>query len=106
MCRLKIFVPVMVLGMVILIPINVGAGSLAGTGTSNANTTANTKFLFSSIDKLSMSNVPNGSTRCLTSSSKNISLLVPHRIESYVVAVAVDFANSEDRYLKRIQRHF
>lgn len=65
MCRLKIFVPVMVLGMVILIPINVGAGSLAGTGTSNANANASTKFLFSNIDKLSMSNVPNGSTRWL-----------------------------------------
>ncbi len=54
----------MILGMAILVPVNVGAGSLAESGTTsvNANTTE-TKFLFSSIDKLSMSNVPNQSPR-------------------------------------------
>lgn len=56
----------MILGAAILIPINVGAGSLAESGTTNvdANTTASdTKFLFSDIDKLSMSNLPNRSPR-------------------------------------------
>ena len=64
--RLKVFVPMMVLGMVILIPVNVGAGSLSDQGTTSHMTgnATSTKFLFSSIDKLSMSNVPNGSPRC------------------------------------------
>lgn len=54
----------MILGMAILIPVNVGAGSLAEAGTTNVDVnTPETKFLFSSIDKLSMSNVPNGSPR-------------------------------------------
>lgn len=34
---LKIFVPLMILGMAILIPVNVGAGSLPETGTDNVN---------------------------------------------------------------------
>lgn len=54
----------MILGFAILVPVNVGAGSLAETGTSNVNAnTTDTKFLFSSIDRLSMSNVPNNSPR-------------------------------------------
>lgn len=56
--------PLLILGMTILIPVNVGAGSLAESGTSNVNAnTTEIKFLFSSIDKLSISNVPNGSPR-------------------------------------------
>lgn len=64
-CRLKIFIPLMILSMAILVPVNVGAGSLAESGTDVTSNTTDTKFLFSSIDKLSMSNVPNRSPRWL-----------------------------------------
>ena len=54
----------MIMGMAILVPVNVGAGHLAESGTSSVNNnTMDTKFLFSNIDKLSMSNVPNQSPR-------------------------------------------
>lgn len=54
----------MVLGMAVLVPVNVGAGSLAESRISSADTnTTDTRILFSDIDKLSMSNVPNQSSR-------------------------------------------
>ena len=65
--RLKIFIPMTVMGLCILITINVGGDYLqdnASTVADNTTTASNgTQLLFSSIDKLSISNVPNGSTR-------------------------------------------
>jgi hypothetical protein len=52
--RLKIFVPVMILGFAILVPINVGGGALV-----------NSDWVDSSIDRLSMSNVSKRSMRCV-----------------------------------------
>ncbi len=50
--RLKIFVPVMILGFAILVPINVGGGA-----------SVNSDWVDSSIDRLSMSNVSKRSMR-------------------------------------------
>jgi len=52
--RLKIFVPVMILGFAILVPINVGGGA-----------SVNSDWVDSSIDRLSMSNVAKRSMRCV-----------------------------------------
>ncbi|KAG6477905.1 hypothetical protein ZIOFF_061337 [Zingiber officinale] len=51
---LKIFVPITVLALLILIPVNVSGGTLLNI---------NRNIMFSDIDKLSISNVSNGSQR-------------------------------------------
>lgn len=75
--RLKIFVPLTVVGLAVMIPINLGGGFLTmdnSVGLSADVTTTNTtdngtstnQLLYSSIDKLSISNVPNKSMRLVS----------------------------------------
>lgn len=72
--RLKIFVPLTVMGLAVMLPINLGGGFLTtdnSVGPSADVTTTNTtdngtstnQLLYSNIDKLSISNVPNKSMR-------------------------------------------
>lgn len=75
--RLKIFVPLTVVGLAVMIPINLGGGFLtmdnsvglsANVTTTNTtdNGTSTNQLLYSSIDKLSISNVPNKSMRLVS----------------------------------------
>lgn len=75
--RLKIFVPLTVMGLAVMLPINLGGGFLTTdnsvgpsadvttTNTTNNGTSTN-QLLYSSIDKLSISNVPNKSMRLVS----------------------------------------
>jgi hypothetical protein len=70
---LKVFVPMTIIGMVVLVTVNVGAGFLDDNATTQSTTSTNTngtasssnttQLVFSSIDKLSISNIPDGSPR-------------------------------------------
>ncbi|CAM6040397.1 unnamed protein product [Sphagnum compactum] len=70
---LKVFVPMTIIGMVVLVTVNVGAGFLDDNATTQSTTSTNTngtasssnttQLVFSGIDKLSISNIPDGSPR-------------------------------------------
>lgn len=68
--RLKIFIPLMTVGLSTIVTINVGGGylkSLDHGKVANINNTLNSSptnsLLFTDIDKLSIANVPSGSSR-------------------------------------------
>ncbi|KAL3626062.1 hypothetical protein CASFOL_029611 [Castilleja foliolosa] len=65
---LKIFVPIAILAFAVLVPVNMTGETLESI----------TDLTYSDIDKLSISNVPSGSIRC-------IGVLVAHIIMAYVV---------------------
>ncbi|KAG0616508.1 hypothetical protein M758_5G121000 [Ceratodon purpureus] len=65
---LKIFVPLMIMGLSVIVTINIGGGHLNSLDpntnlNSTSNSTSNATLLFSDIDKLSISNVPSASGR-------------------------------------------
>ncbi len=80
---LKVFVPMTIIGMVVLVTVNVGAGFLDDNATTQSTTSTNTngtasssnttQLVFSGIDKLSISNIPDGSPRFAFFQSRDIS---------------------------------
>lgn len=107
--RLKIFIPMTVMGLCILITINIGGNylqdnaSVASSPTPTDNSTtpsSGTQLLFSSIDKLSISNVPNGSMRLV------YPLIMPHSyIESQIVTEVLVKLLYRSRLANKAQQH-
>jgi len=86
--RLKIFVPLMIMGLSIIVTINIGGGhlntldpdinsnsTLSSISNSASSSMSNSTLLYSDIDKLSISNVPSGSRRYLVLNLNYISFL-------------------------------
>lgn len=57
LCRLKIFIPITFLAFAVLVPVNWTNKTLELSGDNG------TKLVYSDIDKLSISNIPEGSQR-------------------------------------------